>query len=82
MEAPGGEPGERAVAEVLVVRQVVARSTFLGLFPTAVQETQVLERLGEVRLRTVRLDLSGTISAWPPTRVWRVESLELNPPQG
>ena len=77
-----GDPGERAVAEVLIVRQVVARSSFLGLFPTAVQDTQVLERLGEVRLRAVRLDLSGTISAWPPTRVWRVESLELHPPVG
>ena len=80
MDRADGDPGERAVAEVLIVRQVVARSSFLGLFPTAVQDTQVLERLGEVRLRAVRLDLSGTISAWPPTRVWRVESLELHPP--
>ena len=78
--AADGVPGERAVAEVLVVRQVVGRSSFLGLFPTAVQETEVLERLGEVRLGAVRVELSGTLSAWPPTREWRVESLRIAVP--
>lgn len=82
VEEADGQPGETAVVEVLVVRQSVGRSTFLGLFPTAVQVTEVLGRLGTIRLQAVRIDLSGTLSAWPPTREWRVEGLDIGPPEG
>jgi hypothetical protein len=77
--APPKDGGRTAVASIVVVRHVTVHSTFLGLFPTAVQEVEVLDTVGRIELASVPLRPSATLLDWPATNVWRVVSLGLGP---
>jgi hypothetical protein len=64
--------GDRqAEAVVEFVRQETVSGSFFGLFPTATQRSVVLERIGSIRLRTVRRPTPVGI----PDVVWRIDSL-------
>jgi hypothetical protein len=74
--------GDRAAAHarIAVVRHVSVRSTFLGLFPTAVQQTEVLDEIGTIELVSVPLEPAFGFTDWPATRIWRVVALRLESP--
>jgi hypothetical protein len=74
----GDEPA--AVVSIVVVRQVSIRSTFLGLFPTAVLQTEVLDEIGTIALVSVPLVPAAGLPDWPATRVWRIAALDLVDP--
>jgi hypothetical protein len=68
-----------ARVSIVVVRHVSVRATFLGLVPTAVQETEVLDQIGTIDLAAVPLVPAVGLGDWPATRAWRVVTLELEP---
>jgi hypothetical protein len=78
--APPVGDGAAAVARIDVVRHVSVRSTFLGLFPTAVQQTEVLDEIGTIELVSVPLVPAFGLPDWPATRVWRIAALRLEAP--
>jgi hypothetical protein len=76
---PGLPVTERpaATARIVVVRHVSVRSSFLGLFPTAVQQIEVLDQIGTIELVSVPLRPAAGLGDWPATRVWRIVALDL-----
>ncbi|MGH2407057.1 MAG: hypothetical protein ACRDF7_03110 [Candidatus Limnocylindrales bacterium] len=68
-----------ARVSIVVVRHVSIRSSFLGLVPTAVQQTEVLDQIGTIDLTAVPLMPSGGLGDWPATQAWRVVGLVLEP---
>ncbi len=73
----GGE-SDRVDVSVEIVRQVVVRSQFLGVFPTATQERRAVEEIG----RGTLVRVPGPVGLVPGVRtpVWRLERLDLEPP--
>lgn len=67
-----------ALVHIVLVRHVSVRSSFLGLFPTAVQQTDVLDEVGTLTLDAVPLPGLGFID-WPTTHVWRITAIHLAP---
>ncbi|MFI5254658.1 MAG: hypothetical protein ACHQ15_04295 [Candidatus Limnocylindrales bacterium] len=78
---PGPAAGGSTTAEasIVIVRHVSVRSTFLGLFPTATQETEVLDEVGVIELASVPLHPVGALTDWPASRAWRIVSLVPTP---
>jgi hypothetical protein len=71
---------DAARVTIVVVHHVSVRSTFLGIVPTAVQETEVLDQIGTIDLAAVPLLPAGGLGDWPASRAWRVVQLSLEAP--
>jgi hypothetical protein len=69
---------ERVEVSVEIVRQVVVRSQFLGVFPAATQERRPIEEVGRGTL--VRVPGPEGVVPGVRTPVWRLESLDVEPP--
>jgi len=68
------------IMRVVIVRQVSVRSSFLGLIPTAVQQTEELDQIATFTLDAAPLVPSFGLGAWPETHVWRITGSRLVKP--
>jgi len=81
-EQPDASNGDSVVVAVEIIRRQRVETMLLDIIPTAQQETVVVERLGQIRLRAVPAPPPGW---WPDrrpiAREWRIDAVELAEPQ-